>query len=391
MPVAIPEPSDLAVAYYHARIVLWVLGLAWSLGIPALILFTGASARIRDFAKRTTTRPVLQLAIYFAGYSLIAYLLALPLVFCDEFMTEHRFGLSNQSFSKWIGNSLIILGVSTLIGYGIVAGIYRALRKSPRRWWLWSALIAIPLVFLAATVAPIWFDPLFNDFTPMKDRALEAKILALAERAGIEGSRVYEVDKSVDTKATNAYVNGFLGTKRIVLWDTIIARLDEKELLFVMAHEMGHYALGHVWRMALGTCVLILACLYAVHVFAQRLMRRHARRFGFERLDDMASLPLIVLVGTAALIAATPLFNAFSRHAEHEADRFGLEATRDNHAAASAFVKLQRDNLGVPRPNGIVQLLRGTHPTLAERIEFANSYKPWARGEPLRYGDRIKP
>ena len=88
----------------------------------------------------------------------------------------------------------------------------------------------------------------------MKDKALEAQILALADRAGIEGSRVYEVNKSVDTKTVNAYVTGFGSTKRIVLWDTMLAKLDEPEVLFVMGHEMGHYVLGHVWQLiALGS------------------------------------------------------------------------------------------------------------------------------------------
>ena len=100
----------------------------------------------------------------------------------------------------------------------------------------WFFVIAIYFAILAVTN---WIDPLFNDFGPMKDQALEAKILTLAEKAGIIGSRVYEVNKSVDTETVNAYVTGFLGTKRIVLWDTILAKLDENELLFVIGHEMG--------------------------------------------------------------------------------------------------------------------------------------------------------
>src|SRR5205814_10435789 len=95
-------------------------------------------------------------------------------------------------------------------------------------------------------ITPVWIDPLFNKFSPLKDKTLEAEIVALAERAGIKESRVYEVEKSADTKAVNAYVTGFMGTKRIVLWDTIIAKLDRRELSTVMGHEIGHYVLRHV-------------------------------------------------------------------------------------------------------------------------------------------------
>src|SRR6185369_8151435 len=147
-------------------------------------------------------------------------------------------------------------------------------------------------IVVANLVAPVWIAPLFNKFEPMHDKALETRILALADRAGIEGSRVFEVNKSVDTKTLNAYVAGLWQTKRIVLWDTIIARMDDRQLLFVMGHEMGHYVLG-----------------------------------------DIASLPLLLLVTGVFSLVITPAQFAFSRHIEHEADRFGLEITQTNHSA----------------------------------------------------------
>ena len=121
--------------------------------------------------------------------------------------------------------------------------------KSPRRWWLYTSALAVPFIILIVLVQPVWIDPLFNRFGPMQDKALEAEILALADRAGIEGGRVFEVAKSEDTKALNAYVNGFGSTKRIVLWDTIIKALDRRKLLVVMGHEMGHYVLDHLWQL----------------------------------------------------------------------------------------------------------------------------------------------
>jgi STE24 endopeptidase len=263
---------------------------------------------------------------------------------------------------------------------------YWMLRRSPHRWWLWTGLAAVPLSILALIVTPLWVEPLFNQFGPLQNKALETRILALAGRAGIDKSRVYEVKKSVDTKKVNAYVTGFGGTKRIVLWDTILARLTPREILFVVGHEMGHFVLHHTLAVILGATILSILSLYTVHRLAGHLIGRDAARFGFDRLDDVASVPLLLLLSSVVSFGVTPVVLAGSRWMEHEADRFGLELTRDNRAAALTFVKLQEENLELPRPGLLYRLWRGSHPPLAERIEFANRYRPWATGGTLRYG-----
>ena len=125
----------------------------------------------------------------------------------------------------------------------------------------------------------------------------------------------------------------------------------------------------------------VTAGLWAVHRTAGWLIARWKGRFGFDRLDDVASLPLIALLLGLASLAIEPAGLAVSRTMERQADRFGLELTRNNHAAATAFVKLQQENLANPRPGWFYVLWRGSHPSLAERIEFANNYHPWAQND----------
>lgn len=388
--VEVPEPTAQALAYYYVRNVVWIAGLVVGLLVPALFLFTGGSARIREVARRASSKWPATILVYLLIYSALTFIIGLPLAYYDEFVVEHQFGLSNQTHAKWIADTLIGFGVGMVITYVIVLGIYGLLKRSPRRWWFYGGLAAIPFVVFMIMVGPIWIAPLFNKSGPMQDKALEAKILALAERAGIEGSRVFEMDKSVDTKTTDAYVTGFFDTKRIVLWDTIIKRMDEPQLLFVMGHEMGHYVLGHMWQLILFICALIMLSLYAAHRISHGLIRRFQSRFGFDRLDDIASWPLITLVAAIVIMVTAPLFNAFSRYEEHEADRFGLEITKNNHAAATGFARMQADNLAIPRPNPILHALRGNHPTIAERIDFANTYRPWEKGEALKYQEHLK-
>jgi Zn-dependent protease with chaperone function len=362
----------------------------WSFLILIVVLATGFSAKLRDWSQRIGRKWFFTLAVYFILFTLITTLVDLPRAYYEEFAREHAYGLSNQSIAKWWTDTLTSLGVACLIGPLVIWVPYLLLRKSPTRWWLYSGVALIPFIIAGNLIAPIWIAPLFNKFEPMQDKALETRILALADRAGIEGSRVFQVNKSVDTKTINAYVAGLFSTKRIVLWDTIIARMNERELLFVMGHEMGHYALGHMWQLVALSSIMIVLSFYVAYKTAGAVLARHSARFGFSALSDIASLPLLfALTGVFSFVTA-PVENAFTRHVEHEADRFGLEITQTNHSAATAFVKLQTDALGVPRPGVLYKIWRENHPPLGERIDFANDYHPWRTGHPLVYGDRFK-
>jgi STE24 endopeptidase len=389
-PVPVPEPDAKALAYYRSGNVLWWLRQALGVAFPLLLLATGFSARMRDRAERIGRHWIPTVAVYALLYSVLDWLAARPLAFYGGYLRPHAYGLSNQTLAKWMRDGAIDLAVSSLVAALLAIGLYAWIRKAKRRWWLGATASLVPFLLLVFLIEPLWIAPLYNDFGPMKDPALEAKILGLAERAGIEGSRVFEVDKSVDTNAVNAYVTGFLASKRIVLWDTLLARLDEREVLFVMGHEMGHYVLHHVLLGIAASSLLAGLGLWAVHRLAPLAIARWRGRMGFIRLDDVASLPLLLLLLQLGSFVALPAALAFSRHMEHEADRFGLELTRDGRAAALAFVKLQQSNLANPRPGRLFVWWRASHPPLAERIEFANSYRPWERGEPLRHAERFR-
>jgi STE24 endopeptidase len=389
-PVEVPPPTEKALQYYRSGNTLWVVDQTWSILLLAVMLATGFSARLRDWSQRIGRRWFFTLAVYWILFTIVTTFVDLPRAYYEEFARQHAYGLSNQTIQKWWTDTLTALAVSCIVGPLVIWVPYLLLRKSPTRWWLYTSVALVPFIVVANLVAPIWIAPLFNTFGPMHDKPLEARILALADRAGIEGSRVFEVNKSVDTKTTNAYVAGLFNTKRIVLWDTMIQRMNERELLFVMGHEMGHYALGHVWQLIALSTLVNLGAFYAAYLTAGAALRRYGARFGFSTLGDVASLPLLVILTGVFSLVTTPAQLAFTRHVEHEADRFGLEITQANHSAATAFVKLQTDALVVPRPGLLFTLWRQSHPPLGERIDFANQYHPWRDGQPLVYGDRFK-
>jgi Zn-dependent protease with chaperone function len=211
----------------------------------------------------------------------------------------------------------------------------------------------------------------------------------VAERAGIGDSRIQQVDKSRDTRAVNAFVNGWMGTRQIVLWDTLIERLDEDEVVAIVGHEIGHYRLDHVFRGIVVAALLMMAGLYGVQRAGQAVIHRLGPKLGIERLSDVAALPLLVGLGNVLMLALLPIGYAHSRYMEREADRFGLELTRLNRPAATSFVKLQEANLSNPRPGWLYTIWRATHPSLAERVEFCNQYQPWEEGGVLVYAELL--
>jgi len=389
--VAVPVPGEKAVRRYHATIAVGVTAIIWSFLSPALFLFAGWSARIRSWAERQRQNWYFTFVLYALAFGLFYFLVNLPLNYYAGFVFPHNYDLTNQTFSRWLGNTLKSAAVIMAVGLALGSIPFLLIKKSPRRWWLWLGLL-VPL-FLSGQdfIQPVLIDPLFHQFRPLSDKALEAKILAQAARAGIEGGRVYEANLSLDTKLDNAYVTGLFGTRRIVFWDTMVKDFNDDELLFILGHEMGHYVLHHLIQLVAFASLLAFVSLYVAYRLAGPVIGRFKRRWGFDTPSDFAALPLFILAFQLLLFVDLPAYMAFSRHVEHEADRFGLELTHRNHAAATSFVKLVQNSVYVYRPSPIIQFWYGSHPTAAERIEFFNQYRPWETGQPSKYQDCFNP
>ncbi len=364
----------------HSRILdtLYFTGTAYSLLVLVIVLASGLSRRIRS-AVRTRWLFVTGF-LYFALFSLATEILEFPLTYYAGFHVPHRFSLSDQSLASWFGDLGKGFAVNVIVGGALAALALLAIR-GVRRWWLALWLGSIPLMILGIVVWPIFIDPLFNKFEPLKDPVLRQALLDEASRAGIEGSRVFQVNKSKQTKTMNAYVTGIGPTNRVVLWDTTLQKMTRDEILAVMAHEMGHYVMNHIWKgLAFGIFVSLVICFLAQRIFESG-MARWGKAWGVEELSDPAALPwLLLIVGVISFILS-PIVNGYSRHVEHQADVFGLELSRLNEPMASAFVKFAEDSKIDPTPNAFIEFWRYSHPSLTKRIKFVLGYRPWEQGK----------
>lgn len=369
----------------HSRIldILYFSSFFYGIVELLLILFLGISTRLRDAARRLSQRPYAVAVLYVLLFTILTAILEFPLSYYAGFVVPHQFRLTHQTFAAWLGDEAKAFAVGLLFSAIILPPALLLIRRF-KRWWLVLSIAAIPLTILLVVIVPIVVDPVFNRFEPLRDQLLRQELLDEASRAGIEGSRVYQVDKSKQTTTMNAYVTGLGPTKRIVLWDTLLAKLNQDEILATMGHEMGHYVLHHVWK---GTALTILGTFLVLFV-AQRIYEWGLPRWGLTS-GDPASLPWLFIIIATINFLGSPVQNGISRYIEHEADVFGLDLTHLNEAMASSFVKFAEDSKVDPNPSPFIEFWRYSHPSLQKRIDFVLHYKPARRPHGTREELRV--
>ncbi|WP_248925980.1 M48 family metallopeptidase [Paenibacillus hamazuiensis] len=341
--------------------------------IMALLLALGVSAWFRDKAEDWFRLSGLRLIVFLFLLQVTLQLIELPLDYYLHSLNR-AYGLSNQAIGSWLGDQAKSLVIDYCLSVPLYGLLLWAIKKSPQRWWLWGWIVSIPLTLFFTFVQPIVLDPVFNEFKPLQDEQLRQKILKLADEAGIPANQVYQVDKSKQTNTLNAYVSGIGASTRIVLWDTTLQKLKKDEILFIMAHEMGHYVKHHVLWGTLYGIAESLTGFWLVY----RLYRRIHSKFGTELNVrgpyDMASLPVLFLLTSVLTFAASPLDNAISRMHEHSADQYAISLTQDKDAGIRAFQQLAANSLSDVNPPSLVQWFLGSHPTLAQRIDYVQHY-----------------
>ncbi len=365
-----PNISDKVYSYRKSILKVWAVNLVLKFLVPLLFLITGLSKRIEIFAGGNGRGLFLTGVIYIVIFSIIDFLVYLPTSYYGNFVLGHRFGISNQTIYRWLEISLKNFALSTIVLALLVWFPYYIMRVSPNRWWLYLGLLAIPVIVFIAFISPTYVDPIFNRYTPLEDQELIKDIRELLNKAGVGDAQIYQVDKSRDTKAMNAYMTGIFSSKRIVLWDTTINNLEKEEVLAISAHEIGHYVKGHIWRSIVLGGLGAVFMMYLLYVTSNWILVNSNGNFGFRKLHHMASLPLIILVLNFYMFFANPIMNFVSRQMEREADAYEINLTGDREAAISAMIKLSEGNLSIPRPSRIYKIWYYTHPPVEERIQF---------------------
>jgi STE24 endopeptidase len=266
----------------------------------------------------------------------------------------------------WLADLIKSTLISTILMSLILSVSFWIIQASPDYWWLfvWGFFFIFSLFVMF--ISPYVIEPLFNKFTPLEGDGLEEKIRAMMEKAGIKVSRVFKIDASKRSHHTNAYFTGIGKVKRIVLFDTLINKMTEPEVLAVLAHEVGHWKKKHILK----RIIVIEAMSFIGACAAFRLLKTDfvAELFQIREATIFSKLILIGFLFSIISFPFIPLSSYFSRKHEYEADIFASVLTSDSESLATSLIKLSKDNLSNLHPHQLYAKFYYSHPPVVERV-----------------------
>ena len=389
-------PPDLYAKARHLgrlEVVFYCVETVYGVLVLLLILRLRLAVRFRDWAEQASRFRIAQAFIFTPLLLGTLDIFDLPIRIYWHRL-DVAYGLSVQHWGSWSWDLLKGEIVNWIIAGVAVWILYAILRRSPRRWWFYFWLALMPLTVAMVFLQPLVVDPLFHHFEPLArhDPALVSELESVSRRAGVRipPDRMFLMRASDKETVLNAYVTGFGASKRVVVYDTTIARMTTPQIAMVFGHEMGHYVLNHIRQGLLFAAVLGFFVLYFSYRALNWIFAAPSGRWGIRSADDWASLPVLLLFLSLIGILVTPLANAFSRHIEQQADIYGLEITHgltsdSAQVAAQSFQILGQVDLEDPAPSRFARVWLYDHPWIGDRIAFALHYDPWDHGEQPRY------
>jgi len=384
-----PDKEAKAIAYARSRRQLYFLDFAFTLVALLLLIQLGLAPMLRDWAERAARNRFLQAALFSGPFFILLGLLSLPAAAASQWLALY-YGQSVQGWGSWLWDGVKGGLLTLVLAIFLVWLFYGAVRRSPRRWWFYAWLGSLPILVFLILVEPLVLEPLFFRFTPLAagNPQLVGELERVVRHGGqeIPESRMYLMNASSKLNALNAYVTGIGPSERVVVWDTTITRMTTPQILFVFGHEMGHYVLHHIRNGILATAGVLLLVLFAGFHLLHWALWRFGTAWKIRGVDDWASLPVLILSILLFNFILTPIENGYSRHLEHQADQYGLEVVHGivpnaPQVAAESFQILGELDLAEPAPSTAVKIWFYDHPPLNDRIIFAQTYDPWARGE----------
>lgn len=304
---------------------------------------------------------ILQAVLFLFGFIVVNYIVGLPFEVYQKFKIDESFGFNKMTPKMFVIDTLKSALLFVIIG-GAIFALLAWIISSFESWWLWGFVAMFTVAVLANVLMPT-FMGLFNKFTPIEEGELKDEISKLMEQAGLKNDGIFIMDASKRDAKLNAFFGGLGKSKRVVLFDTLTQKLNTKELLAVIGHELGHFTHGDIWKNIglMGLLLFIAFYLFGHLPDALFLEMGVTPTAGVKIAMLMLLLPLVSFV-------FTPFMSAVSRHNEYAADEFGSQmGGKEN--LVSALMKLVTENKSFPKSHPLVIFFYYTHPPVLERLK----------------------
>lgn len=323
--------------------------------------------------------PIITAILFFLFLTWAQTILGIPFDLYGTFRIEARYDFNTTTPGLWFVDFLKSQAIGAALLSFLIAIVFWLINWSPLQWWLWVwGFMAVFSLFMMF-ISPYLIEPLFNKYEPVSEQGLEDEIRTMMEKAGLKAGKVLQMDASKRSRHSNAYFTGIGKVKRIVLFDTLIKQMSHGEIVAVLAHEIGHWKKGHIWKRLLAAEVMTLAGSWLGF-----------RLLNWNGLPELLGLPAdislpakMIVLGFVASLALFPLtpFSAWrSRCHEREADRFAADLTGRPQDLATALVKMTAENLSNLFTHPFYANFYFSHPPVVERVktlrEWAKQYIP---------------
>ncbi|HRG73476.1 MAG TPA: M48 family metallopeptidase [Leptospiraceae bacterium] len=336
--------------------------------------FSPLAIRIEEYlVAKTKNHYYPMVFLFFLSFSVIEFILSLPLQYYFGFVLEHQFGFSKMTLGEWIlftaKSALVGLGLGTVLSMGAAF----ILKTFERTWKYLIPIGSLVLGLVFSILYPILITPIFYDYKPIDEGSLKTKIVNLCDQAQIKVENVYVINESKYSGHTNAYFTGWGENRKIFLYDTLIKNHTEEEVISVLGHEIGHWTHNHELTFLVGNTIeMFLLCLLIGIIFQ---IAKNGNEFVLKEIYSPSSWPILFLIISIAGTITNPFWNTFSRYQEAQADMEALVLTNDKKSFIDTEIKMAKDNKSRLNPHPWVVFYSYSHPMTIERIRMAEEFQ----------------
>lgn len=346
--------------------------LLWGLVVAAIVTWLIVRSGLLDRIERRIPerRRNLRAFLVSLAFFIVSALLTLPWTLYESYFRQKAYGRTSQPLADFLGQSALATAISALITALFMIGVYWLIRRTGRRWWLWSGALTAGALAFVMLLSPILIEPMFNKYEPVPPGQVRDAVVEMAGRAGIPPDKIYMYDGSRQSNNFTANAGGVGGTARVAISDVALKSASLDEVRAVTGHEIGHYVLKHtLFGIAFYSALAILLLW-----LADRLFPRFARAFGSNAtIEEPRGIPVLLFIVSLFGLLALPLLNSFTRMMERQADNYSLRTENRPDGLSGALVKTAEYRY--PRPSAIEELIFYSHPSVERRVRNAMAWK----------------